>query len=147
MKKMIVVVLSIALFNAGCASIMGGGGPQKISLNSTPSGAVVTIRGNELSVVTPGTIKLSTKTPLYVLRFEKEGYESVEVTLVQSQNGWVWGNILIGGLIGLVIDFSTGAAYKLTPQEVNVALQEAQHANADSQWRDKLLVYVDATNK
>lgn len=75
MRKMLSVVLAIALFSAGCASIMGGGGPQKISLNSTPSGAVVTIKGNELSAVTPGTIKLSRKTPLYVLRFEKEGYD------------------------------------------------------------------------
>lgn len=147
MRKMLSVVLAIVLFSAGCASIMGGGGPQKISLNSTPSGAVVTIKGNELSAVTPGTIKLSRKTPLYVLRFEKEGYEPVEVTLVQTQNGWIWGNILVGGIIGLAIDFGTGAAYKLTPQEVNVALQEAQHAKADGQWKDKLLVYVDATNK
>lgn len=72
---------------------------------------------------------------------------TVEVTLVQTQNGWIWGNILVGGIIGLAIDFGTGAAYKLTPQEVNVALQEAQHAKADGQWKDKLLVYVDATNK
>lgn len=145
MRKVIVLVLIVALLDAGCASIMGGGRPQKISLNSTPSGAKVMVRGSDLSAVTPDTIKLSRKEPLYVLRFEKEGYEPVEVTLLQSQNGWIWGNILVGGLIGLAIDFGTGAAYKLTPQEVNVALESAKQSKAANQWKDKMLVYVDAS--
>ncbi len=146
MKSMITVGMILTLVSSGCASIMGGGGPQKITLNSTPSGANVTVKGIAMGSKTPGEIKLSRKNPIYVLRFEKKGYEPVEVTLVQTQNGWIWGNILLGGLIGLAIDFGTGAAYKLTPKDVNVVLPEAQQAEkGNSPQEDTLLVYIDTT--
>ena len=38
-------------------------------------------------------------------------------------SGWVWGNILFGGIIGLIVDASTGAMYKLTPEQVEASLK------------------------
>ena len=40
--------------------------------------------------------------------------------LMRPLGGWLFGNILIGGLIGIAIDFLTGSAYKLTPTTVDV---------------------------
>jgi hypothetical protein len=54
--------------------------------------------------------------------FRKDGYEDTYYTIDKHISGWVWGNILIGGIIGLVIDDMTGGAYKLVPTEVNVTL-------------------------
>ena len=44
------------------------------------------------------------------------------MTLTRKTNGWVWGNIVFGGIIGLIIDASSGAMYKLTPEQVNAQL-------------------------
>jgi hypothetical protein len=34
----------------------------------------------------------------------------------------VWGNILFGGLIGLVVDFASGGVYNIAPENVHVDL-------------------------
>lgn len=117
-KLAVVVILMIAL--AGCATIIHGG-RQNISIKSNPGGATVTV--NKVTVTTPGVIKLSRFEPRMVLRFKKEGYKPAEVILARAVDGWLFGNVLIGGLIGIAIDFATGAAYQLTPKEVNVTLR------------------------
>ncbi len=116
----LILVCTFILFIFGCATIIHGG-RQDIPVTSSPSGSIV--RVNRIVVSTPGVINLSRKEPMYILRFEKEGYEPVEVKLIRTTDGWIWGNILIGGLIGLAIDYSSGAAYQLTPKEVNVTLK------------------------
>ena len=122
------IFLSILIITLiGCATIVHGG-RQKIPVKSTPSGATVTI--NKIRVNTPGVIKLSRFEPTAVLRFEKEGYEPVEVTLVRTMDGWIWGNVAIGGIIGVAIDFATGAAYQLSPNQVNVTLKALGYKEA-----------------
>jgi hypothetical protein len=132
---LIIGILSIA----GCASIMHGS-RQNISVASQPSGAVV--RVNNIVATTPGVVNLSRSTPMYILRFEKEGYESVEVKLIRTKDGWLWGNILLGGLIGLAIDYSSGSAYKLTPDKIEVALNKLDKLSLNKKNGD-LLVFVD----
>ncbi len=58
-----------------------------------------------------------------------EGYQPYEITLTKKSNGWVWGNIIFGGLIGLVVDASTGAMYKLTPEQVEANLKSNDTAS------------------
>ena len=48
-----------------------------------------------------------------------KGTEKRTINLECSVNGWYFGNLLIGGLIGmLIIDPATGAMYKLDRSEV-----------------------------
>ncbi|MDP2906008.1 MAG: TonB family protein [Candidatus Omnitrophota bacterium] len=115
------IFLSILIMTlVGCATIIHGG-RQKIPVKSYPSGATVSV--NMIKVETPGVINLSRSEPMVILRFEKDGYEPVEVTLIRTTDGWIWGNLFIGGLIGIAIDYSTGAAYQLSPNAVNVTLK------------------------
>ena len=52
----------------------------------------------------------------------KEGYANKELTIVGTMSGWYIGNILFGGLIGmLAVDPVTGAMYVL-PETVNHSL-------------------------
>ena len=44
------------------------------------------------------------------------------MSLRRRTDGWVWGNILLGGLIGLVVDASTGGMYKIEPEQVQATL-------------------------
>lgn len=106
---------------AACATIVSGG-TQKIKVTSTPSGVTVTADPGGHRVTTPAEMALSRKGGPYRLKFEKQGYAPIEMNLSSGMNGWLWGNILIGGLIGIAIDFVSGAAYKLSPETVDANL-------------------------
>ena len=114
---MFMVILYAFVVN-GCATIAHGT-TTTVRLNSTPQGATAMVGGS--TVVTPSSIALK-NSQAYPIVFKKDGYEDTYYTIDKYMSGWVWGNILFGGLIGLVIDNMTGGAYKLVPQEVNVSL-------------------------
>lgn len=54
-----------------------------------------------------------------------DGYQPLEMGLTRSVSGWVWGNIVFGGIIGLAVDAITGGLYKLSPEQVSAQLQRA----------------------
>jgi hypothetical protein len=135
--------LGAVLFLASCATIVHGT-KQKITVNSEPAGAKVVVRGVEMAT-TPAIIELERNNPNVVLRFEKEGYEPVEIMLKRKTSGWIWGNILLGGVFGLVIDFINGAAYELSPTEVKAVLKELekQGMNIEDLSNKNVVVAVD----
>lgn len=126
------ITLGIALVFIGCASIMGGGTKQEVQISSSPTAAQIKIeRSGVMGRVAPvweGTTPASPKLKRkyeYLITISLEGYQPVEIPLEQGTNGWVWGNLLCGGIIGLIVDFSNGAAKKLEPEEVSVQLVSA----------------------
>jgi len=122
MNKLLIVcmALSASVF-AGCATIVSGS-TQSISMSSVPSGATVTAEPGGAKATTPGSLILKRKDGPYKVTFALDGHDPYSVMLTVGTNGWVWGNLIIGGIIGLVIDTSTGASTKLSPDEVNVNL-------------------------
>lgn len=50
--------------------------------------------------------------------FLLDGYLPYETKFTRNVDGWIAGNIVFGGLIGLAIDAITGGMYKLTPDQV-----------------------------
>jgi hypothetical protein len=54
-----------------------------------------------------------------------EGYAPYEMALSRSTSGWVWGNIVFGGIPGLAVDAITGGLYKLKPEQIEGKLGEA----------------------
>ncbi len=138
-KKSIGLLLIIVVLLTGCASIIHGS-RQDIRVVSNPSGAVVRVNLNNQATTTPGMLTLSRKEIAYALTFEKEGYKPVEVSLRRTVDGWLFGNIIFGGIIGIVIDFASGSAYKLTPGEVEIALGEM---SASAKKSGGLVVFAD----
>ena len=62
----------------------------------------------------------------YTLRASAPGYVTGTTEVDTSLNGWYWGNLLFGGLIGmLIVDPLTGAMYRL-PDDAHVALAPVQ---------------------
>lgn len=58
----------------------------------------------------------------YQVEFTKKGAPMQTVPLTADIDGWYFGNILFGGLIGmLIVDPATGAMWKL-PENVNTSL-------------------------
>lgn len=111
------IVVAAAVY--ACATIMHGSS-QEVGIGSTPTGAKVSVDGREYGK-TPTVAKLSRKDH-HTVRIEMEGYEPYEMTLVRKTSGWVWGNIVFGGLIGLAVDAISGGLYKIEPAQVQATL-------------------------
>ncbi len=123
-----VLLLLLVLPLGACATIMNGS-RQKIGFSSTPAGAMVSVDGKDVGV-TPLFVELERDTE-HVVSIQKEGYERHDATLVTSVSGWVWGNILLGGFIGLGVDAITGGLYNLDPPHVGAQMRtEPAHAVA-----------------
>ena len=118
MRGFIVAAAALCSLSA-CASIVHGS-KQDVSFSSSPTGATVFVDNQELGV-TPVTLKLTRKDHHFV-RLEMAGYLPYETMLTRGVSGWVWGNVVVGGIPGLAIDAITGALYRLTPETVEATL-------------------------
>ncbi len=114
-----VAVVGLVAALSGCASIMNGT-RQAVGISSSPTAATVTADGVSQGR-TPVVAQLARKDN-HIVRIELEGYQPFEATLTRSVSGWVWGNIVFGGLIGLAVDAISGGLYKLTPEQVTATL-------------------------
>ena len=115
----IIVLSSLSLSLSGRATIVSGRS-QNIMVATDPSDASVTV--NNSTQKTPTTFNLSKNTSFYILKISKEGFKTEEVKIKRGLGGWFFGNIIFGGLIGIVVDLGTGSAYKFTPNNINVTL-------------------------
>ena len=79
---------------------------------------------NGTEYTSPATVQAPRGKGDFKLHVEKEAYKPVDILLRQSADGWLWGNVLLGGLIGLAVDFITGDAYDLDPEVVSCELQK-----------------------
>lgn len=135
MKKKLsffVLLCSVLLFSS-CASIFTKTS-YPITINSEPNGAKVTIVNKEGKEVFSGKTPLSTKLDAstkymsgerYTVTISKAGYEDNVSYVGAKIEGWYWGNILFGGLIGmLVVDPLTGAMFKTDTESINVTLDK-----------------------
>ena len=125
-----VLPLVSVLFLQSCATIISGS-RQTIQFNSNPANATVFI--NEIEAGKTPFQKRLKRNEEYKVSIELEGYETYETKLTKKFNEWYIGNIIFGGLVGLVVDPITGAIYKLSPKEVNSRMTED---NSDIVFKD-----------
>lgn len=129
-------LLSTLLMISGCASIVSDSN-YPVAIHSTPDASNFTITNKSgvtvHSGITPTIVTLKAgagyfKYESYNIKVSKEGYSDKTFVLTSSLDGWYWGNILVGGLIGmLIVDPITGAMYKL-PADVSINLDSATTA-------------------
>jgi hypothetical protein len=105
---------------SGCATVVNSP-RQRIGVASNPPGATVII-DNQHYLTTPATIELA-RDQNHTFVFKKEGYLDDSFVITSGTSGWVWGNVLLGGLVGGVVDFASGAARKLSHDTVHVTLR------------------------
>ncbi|MBC8042325.1 MAG: PEGA domain-containing protein [Rhizobacter sp.] len=109
-----------------CATVINGTS-QQIGISSAPSGAVITIDSMKVGN-TPFVASLGRKSEHFI-KIELAGYQPFEIALTKSANGAVWGNILVGGLIGLTVDLITGGMYDLNPRDIRADLRPLGDSN------------------
>lgn len=114
------IVVGAALALSGCASIVSGR-TATVAIDSVPSNAQVVIHdkhGNQvITTTTPASVELRRKDKFiwpakYTATIDKPGYKTATVPIDSKINPWIVGNVVVGGVIGLVVDNATGAAWK-----------------------------------
>ena len=104
-----------AILLTACGTIMHGTSLD-LGISSSPTNATVMIDNAEAGM-TPIIGKLSRKDN-HIIRIQLAGYQPFEGTVTRKVSGWVWGNIVFGGLIGLAVDAISGGLYALTPEQI-----------------------------
>lgn len=120
----IFVCLAILGMVSGCATIIEGTS-QSVMITSDPAGASCNLdrQGLRLGQVspTPGSVHIDKSKNDISVACNREGYQPAVVTQSPKFVGTTFGNIVAGGLIGVVVDASTGANYEY-PNEIRVPL-------------------------
>jgi len=124
-KKAMTLLMICGL--SGCASIVGGT-HQHLSVEARSGGqsvqgancTVTNNRGTQ-SVTTPGTVTVRRDSSPLDVQCVKDGAPVGSQMTYATVRGMVWGNILFGGLIGLIVDFGNGAAHHY-PNMISVML-------------------------
>lgn len=133
----ILVLLGFAV--TGCATVTRGT-KDFFVIESEPTGATVAL-SNGLNCVTPCGMEMPRKRA-FTASFSMDGYKPVQVEVVPKQaaagTAGMAGNVLIGGLIGVVADSTTGAMKDLYPNPliVNLAADDALEESVVV-WPDK----------
>ncbi len=135
------VVASVLL--SSCTTIVGKSS-YPVTVNTTPQGAKVEISDRNgiliYTGITPTTIKLELsagyfKKARYSVKLSKEGYQESVVPITTSIKTAYFGNLLFGGLIGmLIIDHASGKMYKIKTDYINVELIKKRLMKTNHFW-------------
>lgn len=131
MKTSLVVpslsLLATCVLLSGCASIISGRHAD-VAIDSYPTNAHVTVHDScgraVASLNTPGVVSLKRNRRYflparYTAIIEAPGYQPEQVPISSTVNPWVLGNIVIGGIPGLIVDNATGAAWRPSQSEIH----------------------------
>lgn len=105
MKLAVGCVITASLLS-GCATILNDS-TQPVAFSSDPQGAVVKVDGVAMGR-TPTTIPVPRKGWDKQLQFELDGYKTAQMTLKNTLSGAAAGNLILGGLVGGVVDGISG---------------------------------------
>ena len=111
-------ILAIATLSTACASIMGSS-DQTISVETRAateqvSGAMCELDNDKGKwfVTTPGSTTIVRSNEDLIVTCKKDELAPGIATVESATKGSMAGNILFGGVIGVIIDHNSGAAYE-----------------------------------
>ena len=107
------------VINSGCASVTGTT-IQSVSVQTrSQDGKEVTGSACELSnnkgkwfITSPGSVTITRSNDDMQVLCNKQGFDPGRAAVVSDTKGSMFGNILLGGGIGAIVDHNTGAAYE-----------------------------------
>ncbi len=116
---------------AACATVTRGT-KQAYVIETDPPGAQVALSTGQ-TCVTPCALRLPRKRG-FTVEITREGYEPVQATVSSGVStggaAGMAGNVILGGLIGAVVDGASGAMRDLRPNPLQVAMVPAGSAPA-----------------
>lgn len=112
-----------SLMLPACATVTRGTS-QKFNIETTPTAAEVSLSTGQ-ECVSPCKLKLKRK-PGFTATVKKEGYQTQTVKVDSKLGGGGAvagaGNIILGGVIGGIVDGTNGSMNNLTPNPLKVTL-------------------------
>lgn len=120
------VVVACALSVSACATIVGGRYQQvqvdaRAADQSIRADCTLSNGEGEVRVLTPGTATVHRSAHNLSITCQKDGKQIAQASYDANIRAWVWGNLVIGGLIGIVVDFSDGASHHY-PNKLSILL-------------------------
>ena len=142
MKNLKYILVSVAALSlSGCATVINGTSESYV-VKTDPVGADVSF-SNGISCTSPCKVELKRRHDLRA-DIKHQGYKPAYVLIQSRTGGAMAGNILLGGIIGGVIDGTNGSTNHLVPGPLNVKL--AADGSADEarllDKKDKLISTV-----
>lgn len=144
MKKLVktwsiaTVVATATIQLSSCATIVSGGAPK------------ITINGNvpePVTIETEDAAYIDVTLPIMVkakrhhidgqrIKITSENYEYNDIMLRKTVNGWAFGNILIGGVIGWGIDLGTNCVSKPAQTEFTITPRPKNQGKATKENKE-----------
>ena len=122
-KTVLVAMVTISAFASGCSTLTGEGTSQNLSVmtytteNKDLTGASCELKNDEgtWTAVTPATVMVRRSNKDLMVKCIKSGFADARANVVSKTKANMWGNIIVGGGIGAIIDHSNGSAYQYPP--------------------------------
>ncbi len=106
------VALLLALSAGGCATVTTGT-THTVSIVTDPPGAQCQVMRNGVLLgevgMTPGNLTVQKDSSALTVVCKKDGFEDARGFVLASKEGMTYGNMLIGGAVGLIVDAQSGA--------------------------------------
>ena len=129
----VALAIAVPVLFSSCATIFGKSS-YPFSIDTRPEGAQVIITDKKNKEIfkgkTPAALRLKSSAGFfsraeYQVRLSAPGYDERVIPVNFKLNGWYFGNLLIGGLVGmLIIDPASGAMWKLDTQPIDAVLNQ-----------------------
>ena len=143
-----VAALSPIVLSAACASIVSDNDTETY-IATDPENARCELRGDDFTRVvnTPTNISLPADAAPITVTCDADGYRQTSQDIDTSTDGWILGNLIFGGVVGVAIDAARGAGQKY-PAELTLVLEpesfdsvaardawyDARRRKIDEQW-------------
>ncbi len=149
----IILVSLMAINMVGCASITTDTF-QSIQVTTEDQSQQIVQNANctlknkrgEWQVQTQGSIEVHKSSDNLLVKCSKDGMKDGLGTLISRANAGMWGNILIGGGIGAIIDHSKGTAYTY-PTWVKIIMGDNLTYDRSEQEKDLVLSGMKMSEK
>ena len=119
-KELAILAAAMLAFNlGGCATVLNGTSTE-YSTTTSPEGATVKFNGGQ-TCTTPCSLEFKRKGDLRA-DITLAGHKPTYVLIQSKLGGSTFGNIVLGGGVGAIVDGSNGASNRLYPRPLIVRL-------------------------
>lgn len=141
----LLLLVSMMCLLPACASVMSDN-KSVTYMETVPEVAKCELHGQDFKrvVTTPNSIPLPSEAAPITVACTAPGYKRTTATLDTKHDGWIWGNILLGGGIGLIVDAAKGSGFKYPPK-FSIIMEPEQFATLDERdaWFDRIKADID----
>ncbi|WP_461211281.1 hypothetical protein [Desulfocurvus sp. DL9XJH121] len=122
MKYLAVFLLLFLVVLSGCASVVSDN-KSVTYIETDPENVRCELHGQDFvrKITAPGSISLPSEAAPIIIACKTDGYYTTTQEIDTKMDGWIFGNIIFGGIIGGVIDVARGAGQKF-PSRVSIIL-------------------------